>query len=158
MAATTLPPCGIYRTTRPIGDIPANRFVYFHNHGDPGPGVYLPTRWAANRAEFGAKGQVLPDSRDASFLHPLPAEGLYRVTKQFQCCPKRCTTFEPDALVQLGYNGEGRAIVFVPEFTTSGITIPASGSAVDDDRLQHLAPLKVAEARHRHAEPNPMLH
>lgn len=38
-------PCGLYRTTRPIPDaVPAGVLVYYHNHGDPGPGVYLPDR------------------------------------------------------------------------------------------------------------------
>jgi hypothetical protein len=35
-----LPPCGIYRTSQPLGDhVPAGQLVFFHNHGDPGPGI-----------------------------------------------------------------------------------------------------------------------
>ena len=46
-----LPPCGIYRTDLALGDeVPAGRLVYFHDHGDPGPGIYLPRDWVANRA------------------------------------------------------------------------------------------------------------
>ena len=42
---TPLPPCGLYRTTGPVGSIPEGRLIYFHNHGEPGPGLYLPASW-----------------------------------------------------------------------------------------------------------------
>ena len=45
--STELPPCGLYRTVKPIGSIEAGRLVYFHNHGDPGPGLYFPESWSA---------------------------------------------------------------------------------------------------------------
>ena len=52
MATNELPPCGLYRTTTKIGDCEADRLVYFHNHGDPGPGFYFPEKWVKNRAQF----------------------------------------------------------------------------------------------------------
>ena len=137
-----LPPCGIYVTTQPIGDVPAGRLVYFHNHGDPGPGVYLPERWNANRAVFRSRGQTLPDRTAAEHLRPLPAEGFYRVVSEFPCCDKRCRVFPPDQLVQLGYDGAGTPIVFEPTWTDSGLTIPENGVAIDRERLTSLAPLK----------------
>lgn len=148
-----LPACGLYRTVAAIADVPAGRLVYFHNHGDPGPGVYFPERWLGNRAEFSARGTTLPTGFDVRALHPLPAEGFYRVTAAFHCCSKRCTQYEPDAFVQLGYNGAGRALVFTPELTGAAIAIPERGTPVDDDVLVNLKPLKLPERRDELAMP-----
>jgi hypothetical protein len=140
-----LPPCGLYQTRRALGDqIPAGRLVYFHNHGDPGPGVYLPESWALNRARFGERGVPIPSAEWAQYLEPLPAEGFYRVREPFHCCDKRCRRFEVDLLVQLGYDGAARPLLFVPEWTDGGLAIPAVGSVIDADRLARLAPLKLA--------------
>lgn len=147
VSAGELPPCGLYRTVAPIGDVPAGRLVYFHNHGDPGPGLYYPERWTANRAQFSPRGTTLPKVFDTRSLKALPAEGFYRVTATFVCCEKRCTQFEPDAFVQLGYNGAGRALLFVPELSGGAITIPERGTLLDDAVLTNLVPLRVSERR-----------
>src|SRR5688500_15702822 len=98
-----LPRCGIYRMTVALGElIPAPRLVYFHNHGDPGPGVYLPKGWVNNRARWHGQGTPIPDEAWAASLEPLLTEGLYRVLESFPCCPKACRSFEADLLVQLG--------------------------------------------------------
>ncbi len=147
-----LPPCGLYRTRRALGAaIPEGRLVYFHNHGDPGPGLYLPSGWSVNRARWHAQGTPLPDPLWAEHLEPLMAEGLYRVHESFTCCEKRCQTFEQEQLVQLGYNGMAEPIVFVPEWTAAGLRFPTTGTVVDRARLSQLVPLKVAEA---HEEPS----
>src|SRR5690606_36395271 len=91
-----LPPCGLYRTTEAIGPVPADRLVYFHDHGDPGPGIYLPVAWRKNRAVFAEQGVTLPDPSLARTLRPLLAEGLYRVEQIFTCCERNCRTFERD--------------------------------------------------------------
>jgi hypothetical protein len=142
-----LPPCGLYRTVTAVAGIDAGRLVYFHNHGDPGPGLYLPESWANNRAKFSANGFTAPPDFDPKALRALPAEGFYRVKSAFYCCEKKCTQFEPDAFVQLGYNGNGRALVFMPELGRGGIAIPDRGSSVDDNVLSNLQLLKVAEQR-----------
>lgn len=142
-----LPPCGIYRTTANVGAIEAGRLVYFHNHGDPGPGLYLPESWAANRAKFSERGNTVPTDFDPKALFALPSEGFYRVTKEFYCCEKKCTKFEADGFVQLGFNGNGKALVFVPLLDGAGISIPDRGSVVDDVMLKHLQPLKLAEGK-----------
>jgi hypothetical protein len=139
-----LPKCGLYRTTEPIGSVPANRLVYFHNHGDPGPGVYLPETWQLNRARFAKKGTTLPEQNLAFTLEPLPAEGLYRVLEEFTCCEKSCRTFPANLLVQLGYNAQAEPLLFVPELSDAGLALPQLGSKLDADRLTRLAPLKVA--------------
>jgi hypothetical protein len=142
-----LPPCGLYRTVTAIGGIDAGRLVYFHNHGDPGPGIYQPEAWSNNRARFAANGTTIPADFDPKSLKPLPAEGFYRVTAAFYCCPKQCTKFEPAAFVQLGYNGAGRALVFVPELGMHGIALPERGTLVDDAVLSNLDPLRVVEGQ-----------
>ena len=144
---SNLPPCGVYRTVSPIAGVEANRFVYFHNHGNPGPGIYLPESWTNNRAHFAANGITLPPGFDPRALKPLPAEGFYRVSAAFFCCEKKCVQFEPEALVQLGYNGAGRALVFIPELGAGGISIPERGNAVDDGALSNLVLLKLPERR-----------
>ena len=64
-----LPPCGLYRTTTKIGEIEAGRLVYFHNHGDPGPGLYLPSGWSNNTARWGARGTTVPAPCMACWSH-----------------------------------------------------------------------------------------
>jgi hypothetical protein len=147
MADAELPPCGIYRTTRPLGDdVPAGRLVFFHNHGDPGPGIYLPSGWAVNRAAWDEHGHTIPSDDWAASLSPLLDEGFYRVTEEFSCCEERCRVYEPELLVQLGYDAEGHPLLFVPEWTEAGLALPEMGLRLDEDRLDKLAPLMVAEA------------
>ena len=117
-----LPPCGIYRTTQSLEGVPAGRLVYFHNHGDPGPGIYLPERWANNRAQWQARGTTLPTAAWCANLAAIAAEGLYRVRQDFFCCPKQCRRYDAGLLVQLGYDGEARPLLFVPEWTEAGCT------------------------------------
>jgi hypothetical protein len=143
----TLPSCGIYRTTQPLEDhVPEGRLVFFHNHGDPGPGIYLPSGWALNRAQWHDSGHTIPSPEWAATLDPLPAEGLYRVRDSFTCCAKKCRTYEADLLVQLGYNAEAEPLLFLPEWTESGLAIPEMGVPIDTDRLRCLSALRVVES------------
>ncbi len=138
-----LPPCGLYRTTVALGDqVPAGRLVYFHNHGDPGPGVYLPASWRQNRATFTENGILLPGRWWAATLDPLSPEGYYRVRETFFCCEKRCQSFEVDQLVQLGYTAEGDPLLFVPEIIDSVFIVPDRGARIDRARVGKLQPLK----------------
>ncbi|MGC4115812.1 MAG: hypothetical protein QM765_14680 [Myxococcales bacterium] len=139
-----LPPCGLYKTLRPLADkVPAGRLVFFHNHGEPGAGIYLPERWHLNRAQFSKNGFPIPSPEWAKDLEPLPAEGFYRVREPFHCCDKRCRLFEAESLVQLGYDGEAHPLLFVPEWTDEGMAIPDTGTSIDAGRLAKLSPLKV---------------
>lgn len=138
-----LPPCGPYRTRAPLGSIPAGRLVYFHNHGEPGPGLYLPESWHGNRVRWQKRGVLLPEPDDVASLEPLPPEGLYRVIEPFFCCDKHCRRFETDALVQLGYNGEGEGIVFVPEWVDGMLAIPAHGTCIEHENFERLKRLRV---------------
>jgi hypothetical protein len=138
-----LPPCGLYRTTRAIGAVPEGRLVFFHNHGNPGPGLYQPTGWRGNRARFAGQGTLLPEPTDASALEALEAEGLYRVREPFFCCEKKCRRFEAESLVQLGYDGAGQAILFVPEIVDGLVTLPERGTRIDREAVASLAALQV---------------
>lgn len=148
--ANELPPCGLYRTLTKIGGVEANRLVYFHNHGNPGPGLYFPEKWNANRATFSQNGQTVPDNFDPKSIRGLPAEGFYRVARAFHCCEKKCTQFEPDQLLQLGYNGNGRGILFVPEYVGGVIRVPERGSLIDDEAFDSIVALKLNEVEQKH--------
>lgn len=137
----TLPPCGIYQTTSEIGSVPAGRLVYFHNHGNPGPGIYLPETWIQNRARFAASGQVLADPGQVRRLRPLAPEGYYRVVEAFHCCDKLCRRFEPNSLVQLGYDATAMPILFSPELADLSFVVPERGVRLDEARIASLAPL-----------------
>lgn len=145
MSEKNLPDCGLYKTTKQIGPIEAGRLVYFHNHGNPGPGVYLPAKWHQNRCTFSENGTTVPADFDPSSLQELPVEGFYRVTHEFHCCEKQCTKFETDVFVQLGYNGAAAPILFTPELTSNGIKIPERGSVIDEKNMKHLVLLRIAE-------------
>ena len=138
-----LPPCGLYRTTESIGSIPAGRLVYFHNHGEPGPGLYLPASWKGNRMTLSDKGTLLPSPADVRSLEPLPPEGFYRVASEFHCCEKKCRLFEAETLLQLGYNGSGDAIAFVPEFIDGMLALPTRGSRIDAINFSKMKQLRV---------------
>jgi hypothetical protein len=141
-------PCGLYRTTRSIGDrVPAGALVYYHSHGEPGPGVYLPRAWQHNRALFEEHGTTVPDPGYAESLQPLPPEGLYRVALSFPCCERGCVTYEEDQLVQLGYNGRGQPILFVPELALTELHFPERGTVIAESQLSKLRPLKVASGK-----------
>lgn len=142
-----LPPCGLYVTRAPIGSVPAGRLVYFHDHGDPGPGLYLPTRWVANEARFERPGVLLPSPEHARHLEPLPPQGWYRVREGFACCERACRRFEAELLVQLGYDAAGSPILFVPELVDGAIGVPDRGTRIDRARLDKLARLRVHVGR-----------
>jgi hypothetical protein len=136
--------CGLYRTTATIGGIPPGRLVYFHDHGSPGPGVYLPQRWEGNRARFAASGTTLEEPERASeLLEPVAAEGLYRVATTFFCCAERCREFRPEMLVQLGYDAAATPILFVPELAGPSLELPTRGTRIDRERIAHLSRLEV---------------
>ncbi len=141
--------CGLYRTDKPLitrsgtsrVEIPAGRLVSFHNHGDPGPGIYPVKGWKSNRAIFATSGMVV-EPEYAKTLIPLPPEGFYRVVQPFACCEKNCRTFEAESLVQLGYNGQGQGIVFSAVWEDT-LYFMDKGSLISDENFQFLAPLKV---------------
>ena len=95
----------------------------------------------------GEQGVTLPSPDAAKHLQPLLAEGLYRVGEAFTCCEKNCRTFEQDMLVQLGYDGQARPILFMPQWKDEGLDIPERGQLIDTLRLAKLEFLVVPENR-----------
>jgi hypothetical protein len=69
------------------------------------------------------------------------------VTAPFFCCEKQCVKYEPEMLVQLGYNGQGAALVFAPELGVNGVNIPDRGTLVDDAALTNLVRLRINESQ-----------
>ena len=143
-ALASLPPCGLYRTLREVAGVPEGRLVYFHNHGDPGPGIYLPSGWKGNRATWEERGHTLPSPTDGTGLEAVSSEGFYRVTVAFHCCAKKCRLFEAETLVQLGYNGSAEPILFTPEIADGLFQIPERGTRIDREHVSKMSPLKIA--------------
>ena len=144
---TDLPPCGLYVTTRVIGPVAANQLVYFHNHGNPGAGMYMPAGWENNRARFTSRGASLPTPADAAALRPLAPEGLYVVNEEFHCCAKQCQLYLAGALVQLGYNAKGEGILFMPRWENDNLVIPERGNRVEQEIVPKMTRLKIADSK-----------
>jgi hypothetical protein len=139
-----LPPCGFYQTRLALGSIGIGQLVYFHNHGDPGPGIYLPLSWQHNRVQWNTAGHTIPDEAFAASLKWLEPEGLFVVKTAFYCCEKKCQHFHPNQLVQVGYNGEAQGIIFVPELSAQGLSFPQAGTVIESAAFTHLSRVTVA--------------
>ncbi len=142
MTDSNLPPCGLYKTSQSIAGIPEDRLVYFHNHGDPGPGLYMPQQWIKNKAFFSQKGHVLDDvSQIDDALVPLPAEGFY--TTQQRLDFGEGYFVESGVLVQIGYNGGAEPILFIPTWNEVGLDLPETGRKVSATIFKDLSLVKV---------------
>jgi hypothetical protein len=142
-----LPKCGFYKTTREFNQIPGGTLVYFHNHGEPGPGIYLPQNWVSNRVQWNSNGHTIPNDEFASTLMPVEPEGLFSVKNNFYCCEKKCVHFHTGQLVQIGYDGQANAILFVPELSATGLHFPEQGTRVDVESFAHLNRVTVAQGK-----------
>lgn len=138
-----LPPCGLYRTTARLGDVPAGSLVFFHNHGDPDPGVFLPAGSTARLTTFRAEGIPLPGPRWARTLDPLLPEGYYRAREAFVCCERGCRTFAAEQLIVLAYTVDARPVLYSPEIVDNALVLPEQGNVVDRAKLSKLARLEV---------------
>lgn len=113
-------PSGLYRSTRPlVGDadvIPANALVFVGQQPDGSRFAVRPGRNTKNRWYWGEPVIALAGESGESWarsLVPLPREGFYTLpeTLEFEGGGRWPT----NAIVQLGYDGAGRAILFVAE-------------------------------------------
>ena len=93
--------------------------------------VILPDENVNNVWSFGEKGFLVNRDEFIDGLEPLKAQGFYRMREHFH--PNEDQVVNKDALVQLGYNGQGDPIIFFPqklegknalEFPTSGMKVP----------------------------------
>jgi len=140
-----LPDPGLYRTTEPYpgheADFPANVLVYV---GQPANGgvkfVVRPRENRNNRWFWGEPTTPLRSPTWARTLKQLPPEGFYTLPQD--------VSFEgggrwlKNAIVQLGYNGDGRGILFVGEQregeAQNALFFSDRGMAIDDDLLTRI--------------------
>lgn len=108
---------GLYRTTRPLvgheEQFPANVLVYVGNRNDGGRFVVRPGRNTKNRWFWGDPVTPLEDATWAATLYALPREGFYTLPEPLEF--EAGGRWPTNAIVQLGYDGLGRAILFVAE-------------------------------------------
>lgn len=127
---SSLPPCGIYRTTVPLPGkeewVRENLLVYFHNHSQQGPPLLLlPATNASNRWIFHDKGYLIREPDYVETLVGLKEEGFYVLDEPIYL--SRDEFIPEETLVQLGYNRAGDPILFLAKFVDNQITFPASG-------------------------------
>ena len=138
--------CGLYRSTLPIpagsDAIAPPRLVYYHNHSEQGSSmVLLPDVNTDNRWTFKDKGFLVADAAFIEGLEPLKPQGLYRLREHFH--PNDDQVVNTNALVQLGYNGQGDPILFFPTALSgkNGIEFPTSGMKIPPAIFELLEPL-----------------
>ncbi len=112
-----LPPCGIYRTTKPLPEheteIPAGVLIYFHNHSDAGlPVAIAPDHNIMNRWHFHGSGIPFRSVAWADSLVRLPQEGFYTLRKGLEFDGGN---WPKGTLVQLGYTRTGDPILFIAQ-------------------------------------------
>jgi hypothetical protein len=112
-----LPPCGIYRTTKPLPEheteIPAGVLIYFHNHSDAGlPVAIAPDHNIMNRWHFHGSGIPFRSVAWADSLVRLPQEGFYTLRKGLEFDGGN---WPKGTLVQLGYTRNGDPILFIAQ-------------------------------------------
>ena len=140
-----LPDPGLYRTTKAYpgheSDIPAGVLVYVGMPSNGGlPFVVRPGANRKNRWFWGEPTIPLRAVNWAESLVQLPSEGFYVLPEEL--------SFEgggrwlKNAIVQLGYNEEGRGIIFVGEQHDSEernvLVFSERGRLVEDDLLHRL--------------------
>ena len=113
-----MPDPGLYRTTQPYpakeDEIPANALVYIGVPANGGlPFVVRPGRNTNNRWYWGEPTVPLRAVGWTQSLVKLPAEGFYTLPEELSF--ESGGRWLENAIVQLGYNQEGRGIIFVGE-------------------------------------------
>lgn len=112
-----LPPCGLYRTSKPLpeheGEVPAGILIYFHNHSDSGlPVAITPDHNIMNRWHFHGAGVPFRGLSWADSLVRLPPEGFYYLRKEIEFDGG---SWPKNTLVQLGYTKTGDPILFIAQ-------------------------------------------
>ncbi len=129
---------GIYRTTKYLpgaeAQVEPDRLVLIRTDGEFAPAsVVLPVRNENNNWRFSMPGVKVPAaSLDwGESLVKLPNEGFYRLTREK--VSEGGARWVVNAIVQLGYNAKGEAIIFgcprrkakrLPSINSSGAGLP----------------------------------
>lgn len=137
------PEPGLYRTTKPYpgqeAAFPAGILVYVGIENGV-PFVVRPGQNRRNRWFWGSPTHPLRASSWAETLKALPSEGFYTLPYDIQL--DGGGRWVKNAIVQLGYNGEGRGILFVAEDhaneTRNVLVFSDKGLLINDDLLGKL--------------------
>ncbi len=112
-----LPEPGLYRTTKPYpgmeNEFPANTLVYVGQKPEGATFVVKPGANRRNRWFWGDPVTILRSVSWGDSLKPLRAQGFYTLPEDIDLGGGG--RWVKGAIVQLGYNTEGRAILFVGE-------------------------------------------
>lgn len=149
VSTVALPRCGLYRTTRALGDVPAGQLVNFHNHSDTGePVLYLPMYVTLNRWQWEKKGRPIRELSDVETLRALPPEGYYLLRQDVRFEEAK---WPARSLVQLGYDRAGSPLLFLAQrrFHTAENSLFFSDRGMPIESVDILEPLVVYE------EPDP---
>ncbi len=140
-----LPDPGLYRTTQPYpgheSTFPAGVLVFV---GQPTNGgvkfVVRPGRNTNNRWFWGEPTTPLRSPTWAKTLRQLPSEGYYTLPDTLEL--EAGGRWLKNAIVQLGYNGNGQGILFVAEQreaeTENALHFSDRGVAIEDSLLDRL--------------------
>ncbi len=139
-----LPDPGLYRTTQPYpgkeNEIPAGVLVYVGVNKDGVTFVVRPGSNRRNRWFWGEPTTPLRSTTWGQTLKSLPSEGFYTLPQELQL--GEGGVWRKNAIVQLGYNAEGRGILFVGEDreneTNNVLHFSDKGVLVEDDLLFRL--------------------
>ncbi|KYG06897.1 hypothetical protein BE21_32200 [Sorangium cellulosum] len=138
------PDPGLYRTTAPYPGleqaIPAGVLVYVGARDTGAPFVVRPGQNRRNRWFWGEPVTLLRSLSWGETLKRLPSEGFYTLPHDLEVAGGG--RWLKNAIVQLGYNGEGRGILFVAEDhadeTRNVLVFSDRGMLIDDDLLMRL--------------------
>lgn len=135
---------GLYRTTSPLPgheeQIPTQSLVYLGHTKDGAPFVVRPGRNAKNRWFWGEPVVALTNESWADTLMRLPREGFYTLPEPLEF--ESGGRWPTNAIVQLGYDGAGRGILFVAEDreaeSRNVLFFANSGQRIEDSLLSRL--------------------
>ncbi len=140
-----LPEPGLYRTTTAMpgheAEFPANALVYVgQTQNGATRFIVRPGRNENNRWFWGEPTTPLRSPTWAKTLKKLPAEGFYTLPEAIEL--DGGGRWLENAVVQLGYNGEGRGIAFVGEQREASgenaLHFSDKGIVLEDNMLERL--------------------
>lgn len=140
-----LPDPGLYRTTQPLPGhdetFPANVLVYVgQSENGGGKFVVRPGENRKNRWFWGEPTTPLRSPSWAKTLKPLRSEGFYTLPDSLEL--ESGGRWVKNAIVELGYNTQGRAILFVGEWRDeapeNALFFSERGVLIDDGLLERL--------------------
>jgi hypothetical protein len=138
-----LPEPGLYRSTKPYPGheeaIPANVLVYIGSK-DGVPFVVRPGANTKNEWRYGDPTVPLRSTVWSQTLKALPSQGFYTLPEEIQVGSGG--VWRKNAVVQLGYNADGKGIIFVGERHDKNeqnvLVFSDKGILIEDDLLFRL--------------------